>query len=132
MRLVLFAALLLATAAPAAAQEPDWEHPATYEAIWAKPDHGWAELVARSKVDAASERQVRSFIINKLEEEWEVSFASEGYKPIRDLIAALYQAGEKLGPEKPAAHALLFRSAQTFDRVIHDALPDYLYTFLRP
>src|SRR5689334_8267191 len=113
--IMLAAALALLAATAVAQTEAEWANPATYDAIWAKPDHGWNELIARSKHDPLAERRVRGYVMHQLQEAWKTSLASNGYQPIRDLIAELYQAGEKLGEDKAAAHALLYQAAADFD-----------------
>ena len=126
-------ALLLALPHPAAAQALDFANPYAMDNLWNRPDHGWSDLVAHSKIDARSRQQAMTFVARKLRDTWSVSLASDGgYRPFRELIAELYQAGEAMGADKAVSHKLLHDAAQTLDRYHRDQVPNYLYEFLKP
>lgn len=103
------------------------------DSIWAKPNHGWRELVARAASDPAARMHVLGYIQTKLSEKWAESTLENRYKPFRDLLSELDTDVRASPPaDQPAGRTLLHEAAKGVDFEAHDNVPDYLYNWTAP
>lgn len=103
------------------------------DAIWAKPKHGWPELVARAGEDYAAREHVLGYIQTKLGEKWAESTLENRYQPFRDLLGELdSDIFGNTAADQAAARKLLHEAAKGVDVEAHDNVPDYLYNWIAP
>lgn len=101
-------------------------------AEWAKPDHGWKLLVTDYKSSPERMAAVLAFVTQEMGKKWEASNTGNGYKPLRDEIGKLYGQSNSLGADTNAGRTLLYDAMNTVDRNAQDAVPDFLYNWVRP
>jgi hypothetical protein len=106
--------------------------PLDLTAEWAKPDHSWGLLVKEYKITLERGAKVQAFVTEQLGKKWEVSNMGNGYKPLRDLIGKLYGHSNSLGADTNGGRTLLYNAMNMLDRNAKDAVPDFLYNWVRP
>ncbi|MBK8373863.1 MAG: hypothetical protein IPL18_02945 [Sphingomonadales bacterium] len=99
---------------------------------WAKPDHSWQQLVTDYKSSAEREAKVLAFVTEEMAKKWEASNMGNGYKPLRDEIAKIYGLCNTPGGDANSGRTLLYRAMNSVDRNAKDAVPDFLYNWVRP
>jgi hypothetical protein len=55
-----------------------------------------------------------------------------GYKPLRDEIAKIYGLCNASGADGATGRDLLYKAMNMVDRNAQDAVPDFLYNWVRP
>lgn len=103
-----------------------------FAAEWAKPDHGWTLLVKDYKSSPEREAKVLAFVTEEMAKKWEVSNMGNGYKPLRDAIGKIYGLCNARDADADTGRTLLYRAVNTVDRNAKDAMPDFLYNWVRP
>ncbi len=84
----------------------------------------------RSPADA--ERVVKA-LAKKGAEAWEKSAVTNAYAPLRDMISASYSGVKALeGESHDAGRDMLHQSIKQIDLKKGDAIPDFLYNWIRP
>lgn len=106
--------------------------PLDFTAEWAKPDRGWNLLVADYKRSPERKAAVLAFVTQEMAKKWEVSNMANGYKPLRDEIGKLYGQSNAPSADATAGRTLLYDALNTVDRNAKDAMPDFLYNWVRP
>jgi hypothetical protein len=106
--------------------------PLDLAAEWAKPDHGWNALVKDYKSNLNREAIVQAFVAAEMAKKWEVSNMANGYKPLRDQLAKLYGLSNSTGSDTHSGRTLLYKAMIIVDRNAKDAVPDFLYNWVRP
>ncbi len=107
--------------------------PADLTAAWAKPNHGWIELLARYRLGSEYEQDVVDFVESRLGEQWALSSMANSMKPIRNLVGDCYDASMKAGGENvETGRVLLFRAMRQLDERNGDKVPDFLYNWVKP
>lgn len=101
-------------------------------AEWAKPDHNWNLIVADYKSGPEREAKVLAFVTEEMAKKWEVSTMGNGYKPLRDEIAKIYGLCNASGADGATGRDLLYKAMNMVDRKAQDAVPDFLYNWVRP
>jgi hypothetical protein len=106
--------------------------PADLAAEWAKPNHGWNIIVADYKKNPERAAKVLAFVTEEMAKKWAVSNQANGYKPLRDQLGKLYGLSNSMGADTNAGRELLYKAMNIVDRNAQDAVPDFLYNWVRP
>jgi len=99
---------------------------------WGNGQAGWNSILAEYKKNPEQEARVLNFVQGKVAEQWEVSNLKNGYKPLRDLIGKYYGYSNSAGSDTNVGRTLLYRACNGVDRNAADAMPDFLYNWVRP
>lgn len=109
------------------------EPPADFAAAWAGGNDGWRAIVDEAKRGGYRESRAEIFVTQQLDRLWGESNLSNSYKPLRDEILRLYSASMALnGGDFIPGRQLLFNAANRLDEQRGDAVPDYLYNWVKP
>jgi hypothetical protein len=106
--------------------------PLDFAAEWAKPDRGWNLLVTDYKSSPERKAAVLAFVTQEMAKKWAASNMGNGYKPLRDEIGKLYGQSNASGADANAGRTLLYDAMNMVDRNAKDAVPDFLYNWVRP
>jgi hypothetical protein len=107
--------------------------PIDFEVEWAKGQTGWQAMAAEYKKSTVTEAQVINFVHGKLAPFWEQSNMGNGYKPLRNEIGRLYGYSNVMPDgDVNVGRTMLYRSMNQLDRASKDAVPDFLYNWVRP
>jgi len=99
---------------------------------WGNGQTGWNSILAEYKKNPEQEARVLNFVQGKVAEQWALSNIKNGYKPLRDLIGRYYGYSNSAGSDTNVGRALLYRACNGVDRNAADAMPDFLYNWVRP
>ncbi len=106
--------------------------PADLAAEWGNGVAGWNIIVREYKKSAVEEVRVVNFVAGKLALQWEQSNMKNGYKPLRDEIAKRYGYSNSASADANSGRTLLYKAMNQVDRNAKDAVPDFLYNWVRP
>ena len=99
---------------------------------WAKGAQGWLEIVVNSKRDSNEEQKVAAYLEQRITKAWESSNQSNGYKPLRDVIAQRYgftKAKDFPVEQAENARKLMIAACHAADIKSKDQIPDYIYSW---
>ncbi len=99
---------------------------------WTQGASGWKDMIIEFKKNPEQEARVVAFVQGKLAEQWEASNLGNGYKPLRDMIGKLYGYSNSAGADTNTGRTILYRAMDQLDRSASDAVPDFLYNWIRP
>ena len=100
--------------------------------LWLRGPAQMKQLVDVTVLDPVITRRVTAYIGARLATLWMNSTLSEGFKPFRDAISIAVRQLQQTDPEtERAGRALIYEAARDLDRANSDAIPNYLYDYLR-
>lgn len=102
------------------------------DVAWTQGASGWKGIIVEFKKNPEQGKRVVAFVQSKLAEQWEASNLGNGYKPIRDMIGTLYGYSNSAGADTTTGRTILYRAMDQLDRSASDAVPDFLYNWIRP
>lgn len=108
---------------------------AHYEQAWNNPDKaaGWAELLRQSRFSETGWRRVMRFLTGMTLPAARAANAGNVYKPVTDLASDMFARCGKLSEaDRNAGRQLAFEAWKNADLQTKDALPDFLYVWLKP
>jgi hypothetical protein len=109
------------------------EPPIDFASAWAGGNDGWRVIVEEASKGGYRESRAEIFVTQQLERVWNESNLSNSYKPYRDEVIRLYSASMALsGAQVVPARQLLFNASNRLDEQRGDAIPDYLYNWIKP
>ncbi len=78
-------------------------------------------------------QKVTDFLGTELLAAWDKSNLGNGYGPLRDVIGSAYNSlGQIKGDKNAQARNMLRDSIAAADKKVNDAIPDFLYNWIRP
>ena len=90
------------------------------------------QLVDITVLSPNTGRQVSDFILQRLNLVWMESTLSDQYEPIRrDFSAAIRMLQQTDADTEQRGRSLIYDAARELDRRNGDAVPNYLYDYLR-
>jgi hypothetical protein len=99
---------------------------------WAGGSAGWNAIVRAYAKSPVEESRVINFVAGKFAEQWELSNMANGYKPLRDEIGKRYGFSNSAGGDAKAGSTVIYKAMNQVDRNAKDAVPDFLYNWVRP
>ncbi|MEY4270206.1 MAG: hypothetical protein RLZZ58_1422 [Pseudomonadota bacterium] len=106
--------------------------PADLAREWDGGAAGWNNIIRAYAQSATEEVRVVNFVAGKLGQQWELSNLANGYKPLRDVIGQRYGFSNSAGSNADVGRAILYKAMNQVDRNAADAVPDFLYNWVRP
>ncbi len=93
----------------------------------------WAELVDRYEHSGSSAARVVSALQGLMAGKWEASSISDAYEAYAATVSKLFGYSKALPADKQkSARWLLHRACSQHDRQRNDAVPDFLYNWVKP
>jgi hypothetical protein len=106
--------------------------PPSLASLWLRGPAQMKQLVDITVLSPDTGRQVSDFIMQRLNLVWMESTLSDQYAPIRrDLSAAIRMLQQTDAETEQRGRSLIFDAARELDRRNGDAVPNYLYDYLR-
>src|SRR5262245_8825493 len=100
--------------------------------LWPRGPAQMKQLVDVTVLDPVITRRITAYIQARLATLWMNSTLSEGFKPFRDAISIAVRQLQQTDPDtERAGRALVYEAARDLDRANGDAIPNYLYDYLR-
>jgi len=100
--------------------------------LWLRGPAQMKQLVDITQLDPSSRSVITDYILRRLAVVWMESTLSDGYEPIRrDLSAAIRMLQQTDANTEREGRSLVFDAARELDRRNGDAVPNFLYDFLR-
>ncbi|MFM7320404.1 MAG: hypothetical protein ACKO5K_02625 [Armatimonadota bacterium] len=93
----------------------------------------WAAFVDRYEYSGSSAARVVESLVRRIAAKWQDSNIGNAYGPYSDAVSALFGLCKALPAEKQTpARWLLNRACKQHDNARRDAVPDFLYSYVRP
>jgi hypothetical protein len=106
--------------------------PPNLSTLWLRGPAQMKQLVDVTVLSPDTARQVSDYILQRLNVVWMESTATDQYEPIRrDLSAALRMLQQTDAETERRGRELIFEAARQLDRRNGDAVPNFLYDYLR-
>lgn len=106
--------------------------PPNLASLWLRGPAQMKQLVDVTVLSPDTGRQVSAYILQRLNLVWMESTATDQYAPIRrDLSAAIRMLQQTDADTEQRGRSLIFDAARELDRRNGDAVPNYLYDYLR-
>jgi hypothetical protein len=100
--------------------------------LWLRGPAQMKQLVDITQLDPSSRSVITDYILRRLAVVWMESTVSDGYEPIRrDLSAAIRMLQQTDANTEREGRSLVFDATRELDRRNGDAVPNFLYDFLR-
>lgn len=107
----------------------------SWATVWSGGADGWASLAeafARPDLRYLESRLIE-IVARQVEADWTQSSMANRYQPVRDRIATLYTANNAAPLDvQKRGRWLLFLGIERADRRQENAIPDFLYGFIKP
>ena len=106
--------------------------PPNLATLWLRGPAQMKQLVDVTVLSPDTARQVSAYILQRLNIVWMESTATDQYEPIRrDLSAAIRMLQQTDPDTEQRGRSLIYDAARELDRRNGDAVPNYLYDYLR-
>jgi hypothetical protein len=106
--------------------------PPSVATLWLRGPAQMKQLVDITVLDPSSTSVIVDYILRRLNIVWMESTLSDGYEPIRrDLSAAIRMLQQTDADTERQGRSLIYDAARGLDRRNGDAIPNYLYDYLR-
>ena len=106
--------------------------PPSIAMLWLRGPAQMKQLVDITVLDPSSTPVIVDYILRRLNVVWMESTLSDGYEPIRrDLSAAIRMLQSTDADTERQGRSLIYDAARQLDRRNGDAIPNYLYDYLR-
>jgi hypothetical protein len=106
--------------------------PPSLASLWLRGPAQMKQLVDITLLDPSSEKLIMDYILRRLNVVWMESTLSDGYEPIRrDLSSAIRMLQQTDADTEREGRSLIYDAARQLDRRNGDAIPNYLYDYLR-
>jgi hypothetical protein len=106
--------------------------PPSVATLWLRGPAQMKQLVDITVLDPSSTSVIVDYILRRLSVVWMESTLSDGYEPIRrDLSAAIRMLQSTDADTERVGRSLIYDAARQLDRRNSDAIPNYLYDYLR-
>ena len=106
--------------------------PPSIASLWLRGPAQMKQLVDITVLDPGSMPTITDYILRRLNVVWMESTLSDGYEPIRrDLSAAIRMLQQTDADTERQGRSLIYDAARGLDRRNGDAIPNYLYDYLR-
>lgn len=106
--------------------------PPSIATLWLRGPAQMKQLVDITMLDPSSTPVIVDYILRRLSVVWMESTLSDGYEPIRrDLSAAIRMLQGTDADTERQGRSLIYDAARGLDRRNGDAIPNYLYDYLR-
>ena len=106
--------------------------PPNLATLWLRGPAQMKQLVDVTVLSPDTGRQVSAYILQRLSTVWMESTLSDQYAPIRrDLSAAIRMLQQTDPDTEQRGRSLIYDAARELDRRNGDAVPNYLYDYLR-
>lgn len=106
---------------------------ARLESLAAQGAEGICELTKIYQRSPADAERVVAALAKKGNEAWEQSNLGNAYGPLRTMISSAYAGVNQLqGQDNTDARWMLYRAIRQIDTQKSDAIPDFLYNWVRP
>lgn len=100
--------------------------------LWLRGPAQMKQLVDITMLDPGAAPVITDYILQRLNLVWMESTLSDGYEPIRrDLSAAIRMLQSTDAETERQGRSLIYDAARQLDRRNGDAIPNYLYDYLR-
>jgi hypothetical protein len=100
--------------------------------LWLRGPAQMKQLVDVTVLDPVITRRVTAYIGSRLALVWMNSTLSDGFRPFRDAVSIAVRQLQQTDPDtERAGRALVYEAARDLDRATQDAIPNYLYDYLR-
>lgn len=100
--------------------------------LWLRGPAQMKQMVDITVLDPVITRRITAYITQRLAIVWMTSTLSDGFRPFRDAISVAVRQLQQTDPDtERAGRALIYAAARDFDRSTGDAVPKYLYDYLR-
>lgn len=108
-------------------------HPQELDRLWNGGKEGMDKLVKLYSGTPQAKGAVMRFVTSKFQQAWSQSSLGNGYAPLRDAIGRAYAATTSEDPAvSKNGRQMLYDGTANLDRFAHDAIPDFLYSWLKP
>lgn len=105
---------------------------AELDQLWAQGQEGFQAL-AQKYADPAERSRLSHFMTAKVQEIWQQSHFSNGYRPLRDWLGTVKDSlGTMVGENRRLAQQMVYDALQQVDRKHGDHIPNTLYEWLKP
>ncbi len=103
-------------------------------ALWLESGNvGWIKIVAYARQDDTQRQEIVTLLRRSLGGAWEQSSAANEFQPLRTALDRYRNSAAGLkGGEHEFALALLHEASVAMDKQVKDAVPDFLYSDLKP
>jgi len=100
--------------------------------LWLRGPAQMKQLVDITLLDPSSASAITDYILRRLSLVWMESTLSDGYEPIRrDFSAAIRMLQQTDAETERQGRSLIYDAARELDRRNGNAIPNYLYDYLR-
>ncbi len=103
-------------------------------ALWLESGNvGWTKVVAYAQQGSTQQQEIVTLLRRSLAGAWEQSSANNEFQALRTALDRYRNSSARLkGGEHALALALLHEACVALDRMVKDAVPDFLYSDLKP
>lgn len=104
------------------------------EALWAKNQQGFNQIVDVSRLSPAIRSQIQNYVGNKLLAQWKASNISNKHDPFMQLLRNLYNVLQTADTPDDARHGrqFLFDTVLVLDTNLGGTVPDEFYSWIKP
>ncbi len=102
------------------------------DSFWGLSLSSMRQLVQVYEQDPKKRDGIEEFVAIKFKPSWDKSSISNGYKPLRENLAARYSVAKKglTGTELTTLKRIYFGGLKRLDTYNHDQVPDFIYNWL--
>ncbi len=103
-------------------------------ALWLESGNvGWTKVVAYAQQGSTQRQEIVTLLRRSLGSVWEQSSANNEFRPLRTALDRYRNSAARLnGGDHNVGRTLLHEACVELDRMVKDAVPDFLYSDLKP